>query len=199
MPKPTCLYISGIASCGKSSLCQVITQYYSSDLKKLSFATPLREELKEFVKNNFNLNIYTQDPIEKSLIRPLMISYANIRRKQTDGRYFIDKLKIKIKNIKNEYVVVDDLRFKEYNYDELDFCKETGIVIHVKKYFLNNKGYGHILKEYQRPPNEFEAKNDPLIDRAADYHIDWKECDNKSLLIKDLYSQSRYVLDQIFL
>ena len=52
-----------------------------------------------------------------------------------------------------------------------DYVKENGIAIHLTKYKLDDKFH----KIYSQPPNELEARNDPLVREAADYQIVWED------------------------
>lgn len=191
---------AGLATCGKNSLVKIIQEYYDPAALEVSLAEPLRSELDNFLLSRFGISAYTQDKEQKSLIRPLLVSYANVHRQRTKGLYFIKKLHDKINKLSDirRTIVISDLRFKTYHYDELDYCKENGTVIHIKKYKLLNKGPENIIKEYITPPNETEAFNDPIISQNADYSIEWPDLSGKGNYIEELHKFAQPTLDKIF-
>jgi len=172
---PFVIAISGVARSGKNLFASILVE----ELNKLSIlsvetsiAFQLRKEMSSLLKKKFNLNIWSQDTNEKNLFRPLMVAWANIRRQTTNGRYFIDHLKKRTASYpKLQCVVINDVRFKEFEYDETDFVKENGILCHITK--LNLMPDGKYTPN--PPPNETERINDSLVKNAANYVLEWPD------------------------
>ena len=190
--------ISAFARAGKDTLGKLLKDLLEKDGKRViieSFAKPLRAEMYETINNVFNLDVYTQDSREKEIIRPLMVDWAAIRRNKSNGNYFADKLQERLNLIKDDYdyCIVTDFRFAEYwapenNNDELGLVKRNnGFIIHIKQYSIYE---GH--RVYLKAPNSTEKKNDPLIQKHANYHLSWPKTDNQRLLEQyalDVYKQ----------
>ena len=60
--------------------------------------------------------------------------------------------------------------------------KENGVIVHISKYkehesicahFPANESITEKGKIFDIPPNEFEAKNDPILKERSDYKIEW--------------------------
>lgn len=196
------IFVAGLSRSGKNSLCDIIKKKYVPDAIELSFAEPLRESLKGFVKKEFNIDVYTKDFKLKELIRPLLVATAHIYRQTSGGGYFIDKLRQKIQTFDDKQtILVSDARFKESKYDEADFCLENGYLIHISKYF-EKQGFIRKYKVFQSPPNPTEAENDPKIKKLSSYSFEWPDLSHKNLykdqLIEELYPFCKPVLDEIF-
>lgn len=179
MNKPLVIGVAGISRCGKNTFCDLLKKELEArdeEVCNLSFALSLREETESFLKNHFNFNVWLDTDKEK--FRPFLIWFSNLKREQTNGRYFIDKLNQKLLPLKDSEIIftISDLRFaKNFEYDELDFVKEYGLVVHIRKYKMRESA----IKIFDLPPNEFEAKNDPILKSAADYLIEWQDQDGK--------------------
>lgn len=118
------------------------------------------------------------EPVNKEAIRPFWAWYSNYKRKQSNGSYFLDILKSKISYLSNHGVyttfLIPDVRFKEFEYDEMDFVKENGILIFIDKYTIESGGT--II--YSPPANQFEATNTPVLRQNCDYHLKWVDCED---------------------
>lgn len=184
--KPFIISIGGIAKSGKGSFSKLLqTELLERDISFHieSFAFPLRQELELIIKENFDISVWNPSPEEKELIRPMFVSWAHIRRRQTKGRYFIDKLRDRIKNLDHQIIIIDDARFKEFEYDELDYIKKNGLLVHLKKYILDWDDE----KCYFVAPNEFERRNDPILEKFSDYKIDWPEVGAQNVIQLEPY------------
>jgi hypothetical protein len=182
------LFVGGVARSGKNTFCNIFQSLLEKDGKTCiqeSFAKPLRAEMFEVVQQMFGLDVYTQNENEKNIIRPLMVDWAAIRRQKTNGNYFADKLKERLDLISDsfDYCLINDFRFGEYytpetNNDELGLAKKlNGTIIHIKQYSLYEG-----RRNYIKPPNCAEKKNDPIINKHADHHVVWPKTDNQKLL-----------------
>lgn len=180
MNKPFIIGISGISRSGKNTFCDLVCKTLNEKYQKLtaqmSFAHQLRLETANFLSQRFSFDVWSDK--DKSKFRPFLVWYANLKREESKGRYFIDKFKEKVKVFEgtNHIIFINDLRFKQFEYDELDYVKEHGVLVHVSKYKITGHlqdDLGNPVKVFDDPPNEFEAKNDPIIKAAADYKLEW--------------------------
>lgn len=187
--KPLVIGVSGISRSGKNTFCDMLRRSLKErhiEVCNLSFAHALREDVEDFLKNHFNFNVWLD--VDKEKFRPFLVWYANLKRKNTNGQYFIDKLKEKLYSLKDSEFIftISDLRFapQNYRYDELNFCQQYGPIVHIRKYKIDTElgnGLGDFIKVFDEPPNEFEAQNDPIIRSAADYNIEWLDLGKENL------------------
>jgi hypothetical protein len=87
-----------------------------------------------------------------------MVEYGRYMRNQTEGRYFIETLNKNKQFAKNFVPIIPDIRYAEFEKDELYWLKneKKGILI-----FLERNGI--------KPANEFEEKNNILLKEEADF------------------------------
>ena len=124
-----------------------------------------------------NIDSFTENNNEKTLIRPLLVEYGKIMRNTTNGRYFIDKFEY-YKNVIN---IIPDIRYAEYSNDEVFWLKsETkGLLIYLER-------------EEIFDANETEKINNKIIKNLADHRIRWgnlNEEDNKEKCLIDSYAR----------
>lgn len=193
--KKLLISLSGYAGVGKNLFASLLSQYlktnYSLSCAEASFAEDLRKELGPVVKKHFNLNTWTSDQEEKSLLRPLMVSWAHIKREQTIGLYWINKTVPKIEKAfkTNDIVIITDCRFASYPYDELNFAKENGVLVYISKFTTEN---GEAI--FTQAPNETEKANTPKIALQSDYSVSWPD-NQKSAYNIDLLSYVKDFVD----
>lgn len=157
--------ISGAALSGKDTLCSYIIYnfglLYNTEAKRCSIAGDvIRKDLKDMIFSKINFEFDINNPLHKESIRPLMVEYGRYMRNQTKGRYFIDKLN-KSSNFGKNYVpIIPDIRYCEYENDELYWLK------------TEKKGMLIFLERDKNPPaNEFEKKNNIILKKNADVII----------------------------
>jgi len=193
--------ISGVSRSGKDTFANILTDLMAKDGKKVkleSFALSLREELDAVLKNNFNLNVYSQNSAQKSIFRDLMVAWAKIRRFQTNGQYFVDKLAERINKYKYQdnydYLLIPDLRFGEFfvpevgSGDEIGFIKENnGIIVHISQFLMGHVDYLDAKgRMYIEPANKTEEFNDPIVKEYADFTIEWPNINDSNYnVLKD--------------
>lgn len=177
MNKPFIISCAGFSRSGKSTFCNLISKELKNrfNLKvcQFSFAHQLRLDTQEFLKK-CGFDVWSD--VNKEQFRPVLVWYANLMRRQTKGQYFIEKLKQNLElTSKDGYYdvfLISDLRFAEYSpNDEIDYCLNMGPVVHISRYKLVPPDP---TKNFDTSPNEFEAKNDPLIRGRANYIIEWE-------------------------
>lgn len=177
MKKPFIVGVSGLAKSGKNSFCNLVEEeLFKTGVRavQLSFAFQLRKDL-DPLGYQHGFDVWTQGK-EKEKIRPLLTWWGDFKRSRTKGRYFIDALDKQVKEFSSHSSVflVSDLRFAQYaGYDEVNYCKDNGVVVHISKYTLPNPN-DPTIKWFDTPPNKLEAENDPKIKYLADYVIEWE-------------------------
>ena len=202
MTPPLVISAAGFAKSGKSTFCDLVSRELEKRFKfhccPLSFATTLRVDTQDFLEK-CGFDVWKD--VNKELFRPVLIWYASLKRTQTKGQYFIERLKrdfeIKAGGGYFNAFLISDLRFAEYSpNDEIDFCKQNGVVVHISRYKLalgtGSEESNNLIKHFDLPPNEFEAKNDPLIKERADYRLEWK---NENGRVENLSSHITHFID----
>ena len=168
--------ISGLARSGKD----LFFNLFSKEIKKLGFscgrfalADELKIEINPFLISHYGIDIFNCTKEEKEIVRPALISHGKIRRSQSGGRYWIDKIEDSInKEGPLDFTCVTDIRYAEHPKDELNWVKKEkgGTLIHISKYVLIDEE-----KIFQKAANEEEERNDPRLRREADYKICWPD------------------------
>jgi phosphoribulokinase len=154
--------ISGAARVGKDTLCRALIRFFNSkDIKaerKSIAGDTIKKDLKSLIKNKANINSFTEDIYEKTLIRPLLVEYGKLMRNQTKGRYFIERINYNDNNI----IIIPDIRYAEYEEDEL--------------FWLKNEKHGFLIfveHDFVSDANETEKVNNKIIKKQADYKLKW--------------------------
>lgn len=157
--------ISGAALSGKDTLCACLiynfSLIYNMKAKRCSLAGDIiRKDLNEMIFSKIDYRFNSNDPLQKEAIRPLMVEYGRYMRNQTKGRYFIDILNKNSQFGKNYVPIIPDIRYCEYENDELYWLKEE------------KKGLLIFLERKDNPPaNKFEKKNNAILKKQADIVI----------------------------
>lgn len=160
---PLIFGIAGVARCGKDTLGKYLMQKLQKNgfpCLTISFASALKHDLDDFLKDKLNISAFTENNAEKDIIRPILVSYGTDVCRKLDQDYWIKKIEKKVKSSINNkiIVVITDVRYE----NEAKWIKQNGgFVIH-----LSRMG--------QKPANFQEKLNDPILKRAADYKIKWK-------------------------
>ena len=168
--------ISGVGRAGKDSFYQFAGEFLEEkriSFARFAFADELKKDLDSFVQDKFGFSAFTDDTDQKNKIRPLMVEYGKIRRNESRGQYWLNKIKdVLLAEDGPQVRFVTDLRFARYGEgDELDFMKKNGAkIVHVER-FTPPDWLGNY--EVIDPANDEEKTNDPLIKRAADVRFQW--------------------------
>ena len=162
--------IAGVAGSGKDTFAQIIKKVFESngfEVNCLSFAKKLKEEVAEVSKNMYGVDTTNCTREEKNLIRPLLLAHGAIMREKTKGQYWIDGIKDLVSNDKIN--IITDVRFCEYECDEVDWIQSNnGIVVHITRFFEEN---GERI--YISPDNEYEKRNNKILKNRANYSFSW--------------------------
>lgn len=194
--KKTIVAISGYARTGKDTLCKfLIDEYkrYGLVAKRFSFADALKEDLKEYV-STYGCDIFSLDGEEKELFRPLMVWKGSYHRKKTSGRYFCDILQKKIESDDDvDVAIITDLRYAEYEKDELQFVKDRGGLVITLSRILDPK-----LGRYQQPANNDEYVNFEVIRKFSDLDLEFPNLfDENGRILEDKKDLIQSTLNKI--
>jgi len=187
--------VSGVARAGKDTIANGLAEVLkdmnpSLKILRTSFADDLKSEMRDFILEKFNIDVLIADGKDKELIRPLLVAHGQARRQQTKGRYWIDILEKKIQTQNPDITIISDLRFAEEEADELFWLKNSGgKLIHVSRFHLvENK------KQFVKPINSDEKKNDPLLKKNSDFSVSWKDSENES----ELKSMTKQICEDFY-
>ena len=162
--------IAGVAGSGKDTFAEIIKKVFESngfEVNCLSFAKKLKEEVAEVSKNMYGIDTTNCTREEKNLVRPLLLAHGAIMREKTKGQYWIDGIKDLVSNDKIN--IITDVRFCEYECDEVDWIQSNnGIVVHITRFFEEN---GERI--YISPDNEYEKRNNKILKNKANYSFSW--------------------------
>jgi hypothetical protein len=153
--------ISGVARVGKDTFFRALLKESPNyNLVRVAFADELKEECNEFLMKNVGISAFTQDPDEKALIRPFLVTYGSQLRRRRDPSCWIKRAEAKVSNIKGiskTTVVITDVRYP----NELDWIhsKMKGISIHLSREGID-------------PINEEEALYDPQLKEMCTMRLD---------------------------
>lgn len=174
--------ISGVAGSGKDTFAKLLNDSFvkqspSTKIFFNSFAGTLRAIVKPLLDYIIGIDVYTQDRELKRIVRPALVGVAESLRISTQGRYFWKQIEDKYSNLssKDGILIISDLRFKEYEFDELDFIKKNGVSVHIlRRIEQGDQGLCTDLshKKYLEPANEKEHLNEPILLKNADFVID---------------------------
>jgi hypothetical protein len=160
--------LAGVAKAGKDTFYQGLVKAYPQyKFARVSIGDLIRQDLKDFILTHTGINVWRATPEEKEQIRPLLAWYGDIKRKQTRGMYFLNQVFALLPQFKDvDYVVITDVRFKEFEFDEPDWIQElNGKVIHIQRKLPDGT--------YAQPANNLEKENDPKVRDAADMTVSW--------------------------
>ncbi len=183
--------VSGSSKTGKDTFSDLLFRelLYKHDIRswKVPLAHELKKDMESFLLKKCGLDIWNNE--DKYRCRQLLVEYSAIKRADSKGKYFLDKVRSKIENFelqtdmfnpsnqRNIYII-SDCRFKEYEYDELDYIKSNGLLIYIDKFHVDEG------KNWFTPPaNEHEAKNNVILKKESDYQISWEDCNGNIDLI----------------
>lgn len=177
--------LGGVARSGKDTFASILKnkmQQAGYSTTTIALAGPLKTHCDPFLRANLGISAFTSNSNEKSLIRPFLVWYGDAKRKQTNGRFWLELASDSINNTKHDCYIVTDVRYSHYEKDELYWLKNewNGILCHVSKYtaFGNHLEPNHKL--FVEPANEHEEINDPKIKAGADHIVEWEHVETQT-------------------
>jgi hypothetical protein len=204
--------VSGLARTGKNLFCDIavkqLKEKYNLTAKTFALAYELKNDCREFVWNKLGIDVFTEKTEEKNVIRPLLVWYGGVKRKQTSGKYWTNLLKSRLDEDTSEVNLISDIRYCEYTNDEVQWIqnKLEGNLIHISKYTYGFPTNGRHIKVkndktkkiFTDPPNSEEATNDPKVKMFADYKIEWEDVGGTNLINNEyLNEQVKLALETI--
>jgi uridine kinase len=184
---PKIIGIAGAARAGKDTLCRALIRELIRDgfigIRKSIAGDTVKSDLKDILKNKFNLDSFTEITEEKEFMRPFLVEYGKMQRAKTQGRYFIEQFELE-KDVIN---ILPDIRYVEYKKDEVFWLKKemNGILIFVERDGIYDA-------------NDTEKINNKIIKNIADFNLKWSDLNENSQdgrIIIDSYA--RKILDKI--
>lgn len=179
MKSNTILGLSGVAGSGKDMFCEILLEK-APDFKKFSLAHKLKEEIREDLLKEYNIDIFNCSREQKDKVRPRLVEWGSTKRGETDGRHWINQLEPSILGSQDFPICITDIRYDDYELDEAFWLQKQlgGVLVHVSRYKIINNN-----KKFIEAPNEEERRNDPKLRSKADYSLQWptfesnvKEC-----------------------
>jgi hypothetical protein len=186
--------VAGFARCGKDTFVKIAIDLLKKNgytPQRVAFADMLKDEVEGMLQTNkFKATVKTDDSAAKTLIRPLLVWWGCQRRHETEGGlYWVNEVDRQIQDIINDcqsggastermVTLVSDVRFP----NEAKWVHEKwgGSVIHLKRFSNEWRKGGQdgsdefLVKEYDKAPNEEEAKQDPIVESMADVKTEWE-------------------------
>jgi len=159
--------VSGAARSGKDTFFTILSKISQSNnvkCQRFAFADAIKNDLRELLINNFNIDVDKPTEHEKKMIRPLLVAYGTNLGRAIDPDFWINKIKNNIENFENsEYndclSVITDVRYK----NEQDFIK----------FNFKDSINVYLEREGCHPANEEEEKHCPILKENSDIIIKW--------------------------
>ncbi len=190
--------VSGYARSGKDTLTGNVIRFLETKgirARQFSFANYLKQDLRDLCLSKFNIDSFTENTEEKTLIRPILISYGETARNISKGTYWWKLVKSEVdnafKNNEIDVAIVSDCRFYEYEgQDEIDFIKSynetSNYPFKVDNLLVTVKQRGC------KPAHISEAKNTPKIEAASDNVISWPYFGDDQIERSEKYCEELY-------
>ena len=184
MNKKQYIGLAGVSRSGKNSFADIMIELYREKnivAKQFALAYHLKRECEQFIQEKLGYSVWSEKTEEKTIFRDFLVWFGDVKRKQTNGRHWIELLKKDLENSTAQINIVTDIRYSVYINDELEWIKHDmgGTLIHISKYNMVN---GDIL--YTPPANEHEKINDPKLKEMSDIIVSWP--DKSSLTYMEL-------------
>ncbi len=164
--------LSGHARVGKDTFYRCMDRYFTErglKTRRLALADTVKLDLDEFCLSNYGISSFTNVKEDKDIIRPLLIAHGCAKRLQTKGRHWIDIVdkRLKVYSTFVDIAVITDIRFCEYENDELTWIKQNGKLIYIDRYISPGSPF------LVNPDNKDEERFCPIIKQQADQHVIW--------------------------
>lgn len=170
MDVPMIIGLTGLARCGKDTFCKYAKEYLKSNnykSKRLAFADELKKDVDAFLIEKLGISAFTEVTEEKEIIRPMLTTWGTEIMRKKDDLHWVKKVEKIINENQKENIVsiVTDIRFL----NEIEYIhKIGGKIIHLT--MIGNK-----------PANDYEKQNDPLLRKNADCLVEWERYGDDAL------------------
>ena len=179
--------VSGVARSGKNLFCDMVISELEKrgySAKQFALADSLKNDCSSFLKEQCDLDVYTDNTNQKTLFREFLVWYGDLKRKQTNGRHWIETMNNILTEYKGDVALVSDVRYATYPNDELGWVlyEHEGLLVHLRRYKKSSstviEADGTVKFDYVQAPNEHERINDPRMREGAHFQLDWPTVDN---------------------
>lgn len=168
--------ITGTRGSGKDTLFNLLSRL---DVRcvRFAFADPLRVELNPFLLSHFGVDIWDCTPVEKEMVRPLLIGHGMARRNQ-DPLYWVRKTvdamhadMVAVEKLGAILIpVITDVRFE----NEATFLREA----------FPGFRLVDVVRDGAPPPTEEEEKHFRKVAVMADIRLEWGNDDDEAQLAR---------------
>ena len=181
--------VSGVARAGKDSFSDMLLDLIKAqgfNAKRLSLATPLKNDCKHFISDKLGLDVWTNNTEEKSIFRELLVWYGKVKRQQTHGKYWTSLLEHEVEIDPPEVCIISDIRYQQFEEDEVHWLKNkmNGVLIHIERTDIEGK----VIP----PANMDETINDSIVREHADFRVSWPTVGTQDLYKLDTYAKNAY-------
>lgn len=204
IPNVRLIGLAGAARSGKDSFFQALnlfsTRVFNRELYRVALADPLKVEVRDFCIGHYRIDPLNCNIEEKELIRPILVAHGDVKRKQTQGRYFTNLAEINIRNNSinvNDLLtyVITDIRYCIYDdTDELYWLRNNGgKLIYLERF----DEQGKIIEG----ANDHERANNIILRQKADMIIQMPtyQIDNTAALWEKIGAEYRVAMINILL
>tara|TARA_Y100000296_G_scaffold84756_1_gene118754 strand:+ start:2526 stop:3092 length:567 start_codon:yes stop_codon:yes gene_type:complete len=177
--------ICGFARTGKDSLARFFESLLSTSnqrCKITSFAYYLKKDIDDFLQSRLNISAFTEDPIEKEIIRPLLVCWGTeIIRNKIDTDYWIRKMhNVRVVHRSQGITtIIPDVRFA----NEVEWIHSLGGTT----IYIEREGVG--------PINSDEEKHTKKLKKMCKFSFYWdnlKDFENTGhTLVKDFLNDKQ--------
>jgi hypothetical protein len=154
--------ITGFARSGKDTFfnrAKTLLEKDSYRCERVAFADALKSEVNQILEPNAGISAFTEDNLDKELIRPLLVTYGTDIRRKLNPNCWIEKIQPQVIDLleDNKFVFVTDVRYA----NEAEWIKiNQGILIKVERHGI-------------LPANHEEHKQSVLLKKFVDFNLGW--------------------------
>lgn len=147
---------------GKDHSCKILLKELGVKGERIAFADEVKKDLDAMVRDKLGFSAYTEDPKEKAIIRPLMVSWGTEVMRAQNPDYWIQRVMHEAHCWDMPVCVITDVRYT----NEAKFCLDNGILIDI------DADVPYV--------NEQERINSPKVRELASYRI-WNDMNHENL------------------
>lgn len=195
--------VAGVAGAGKDLFVETCISELAKrgkSSKRYALADSLKLEVRDWCLDQYEIDPLNCSREEKEKIREFLVFHGSHKRQQSSGRYWVEKLapKIELEESQYDYAFISDVRYDEFERDEIHWAKQElgGALVHISQYEAKevpDKRHWpktKMGKVFLPPANSKESQNDPKLKKAADFSISWEKINN---INKDKYVRDHVV------
>ena len=193
--------VTGLARSGKDIYCKIAQSILSANgfhPQKYAFADALKTDVEPFLRDVCKCDVWTDNTEIKTDIRDFLVWYGTTWWRKREPTRWIRLVEEKMKS--ESWVnasLISDVRYPNEGHW---VHSKDGWLVHISKYVKLSPDAGKTWKrKYQVPPNEQEAKNDPIMQEMSDYKVQWEDLTTQEVKInpQELVS-NMYLREEVF-